>query len=121
MIKIPENKTVYFDVDNTLIMDVCDTDPDADNEDIAFPAGLDDNYRELVKAHDSHIELLMRFKAMGYTIVVWSQTGSDWAEHIVDILGIKDWVDLVIDKPMFYVDDLPCEFWMKNRIYKEPT
>lgn len=69
MIKIPENKTIYFDVDNTLIMGVCETDPDADNEDIAFPVGLDD-YRELVKAHDPHIELLMRFKATRYTIIV---------------------------------------------------
>ena len=45
-------------------------------------------------------------KARGYSIVVWSAGGSDWAEVAVEALGIEDWVDVVMPKIDFHLDDV---------------
>ena len=49
---------------------------------------------------------LKKMKARGYSIIVWSAGGSDWAEVAVEALGIQDWVDVVMPKIDFHLDDV---------------
>lgn len=52
------------------------------------------------------VKHLKKMKARGYSIVVWSKGGSDWAEAAVEALGIEDWVDVVMPKIDFHLDDV---------------
>jgi hypothetical protein len=79
------------------------------------------NCSELVMPHERHIQLIRQFKARGHTIVVWSQGGWSWAESVVKTLGIENLVDIVMDKPNWYIDDLPAEAFMRLPIYLHPT
>lgn len=74
----------------------------------------------LVQPHNRHVELMKQFKVRGHTVIVWSQGGSEWAEAVCKAMGIENLVDFVMDKPNWYVDDLPSETWMKKPIYLDP-
>lgn len=96
---IKGNFTIYFDVDETIAM--WNT-----NSDKAVPV---DNYGmiEYVKPHSKHIAKLKTFAAdPDTTIVVWSQGGWEWAKNVVEAFGLTEYVDLVINKPEIFVDDL---------------
>jgi hypothetical protein len=54
------------------------------------------------------VKHLKKMKARGYSVVVWSAGGSDWAEVAVKALGIEDWVDVVMPKIDFHLDDVEC-------------
>ncbi len=106
---------VTFDVDETLIMWGKDTD-----KKISITLEGEDGFTMDVTPHAAHIELLKDFKKVcRYTVVVWSQSGWDWALAVVKALELEDYVDLVMSKPSRHVDDLPCNLWMGQRIYKE--
>lgn len=49
---------------------------------------------------------LKKMKARGYSVIVWSAGGSDWAECAVKALGIEDWVDVISPKIDFHLDDV---------------
>jgi hypothetical protein len=108
------------DVDDTLVIwDWKPFDPEGTN--LVSIANPEANCSELVMPHDRHIQLIRQFKARGHTIVVWSQGGWAWAESVVKTLGIENLVDLVMDKPNWYIDDLPSEAFMRLPIYLHPT
>lgn len=108
-----------FDVDDTLVIwDWKELDPEGiklikveDPEGKCF---------QLVMPHDRHIELMKQFKARGHTVVVWSQGGWSWAESVVKALGVEHAVDIIMDKPNWYVDDLPSSAFMGSPIYLDP-
>lgn len=58
------------------------------------------------------INLLKAEKASGSTIVVWSAGGWQWAAEVVRGLGLESQVDLIMSKPIGYVDDLASDKWM---------
>lgn len=101
MITFDNNKSIFSDVDDTLIM-------------YTFPIEfahrtitIDNNgWKQTVLPHYEHIEMLKRFKFLGYKVVVWSATGSQWAEKITKELGLEPYVDICMSKPGYYVDDL---------------
>ena len=74
---------------------------------------------QLVK-HHRNIKLLRKFALLGYTVIVWSQTGAKWAEAVGKAVGIDDVVTLYMAKPRYYMDDLPCEKWMGERVWRNP-
>jgi predicted protein tyrosine phosphatase len=107
--------TIYFDVDDTLIMyDTCDS---VCPKCVEVPM-LYKDMPTWVHRHEEHLELLMKHKKLGHTIVVWSNQGASWARRVVDILGIAPHVDYCLSKPHKYVDDIgdPRTF-MGERVY----
>lgn len=106
-----------FDVDDTLVIwDWRSVDPEGKGL-VAIKNG---NCIEHVLPHYRHIELMRQFKARGHTVVVWSQGGHEWTAEVCKVLGIESIVDLVMDKPNWYVDDLHANAWMKAPIYLDP-
>ena len=116
---IKATRLVCFDVDDTLVMwDWRAIDPEGKGlVSVVDPNG---GCSELVLPHFRHIELMRQFKARGHTVVVWSQGGHEWAEAVCKVLGIENIVDIVMDKPNWYVDDLSAGAWMKAPIFLDP-
>lgn len=98
MIVLRKNKVLFCDVDKTLII---------------WESG------NQWHPHEEHIALLRQFKYQGHGVVVWSAGGYEWAERAVYLLGIDDLVDLIVNKPDWYIDDKKVEEFMPelNRIY----
>lgn len=126
---IPSEKVVMFDVDDTLVMWDDDgsysknqyrkRDDLVEFKDPYFD-GLGKRKSIYLKPNDKVIELLRKMKTEeDRTIVVWSAGGAPWANEVVVRLGLRDFVDLVISKPTIYVDDLPCQEFMLQRIIPE--
>lgn len=66
-----------------------------------------------------HVNFLKSLRARGYYIIVMTGNGKQWADEVVDKLGLKDIVSQTMMKPLKYLDDLPCQEWMGTRIYLE--
>lgn len=111
------NEDVYtFDVDDTLVLwgTANYQRPSPDLIEFNDPY---DGAKVYLRPHHRHIKLLKQMKGRGRYVVVWSQGGAKWAREVVKTLGLSNYVDLIITKPHGYVDDLPCEAWLRNRIY----
>lgn len=107
------NQLAMYDTDDTLIM--------WNLEDKSKNIPIEDPYIigmiNFVTPNEKHIELMKKHKARGFTIVVWSQAGVEWAEAVVKALKIEQYVDAVFTKPCVYVDDLPVTEWFGQRVY----
>jgi hypothetical protein len=115
MIVIEDLPTVYFDVDDTLVLW-----PEFGSEDFGYT--LDLGAGIFVRPHEFHIQKLKEHKVRGHKVVVWSQGGSEWAEKVCKALGIEAYVDVVISKPRWFYDDLPASAFLHecDRIWIEP-
>jgi hypothetical protein len=113
MIVFKTDQMVTYDCDDTLVM--WGLDDKSKNIQIEDPyiKGLSN----FVTPHERHIEMMKKHKARGFTVVVWSADGVEWAEAVVKALKLEEYVDAVFGKPSMYVDDLHCELWMGNRVY----
>lgn len=117
---IKTHRVIFVDVDDTLVIwDWKEFDPEGKT--LVSIENPEANCTELVMPHNRHVQLIRQFKARGHTIVVWSQGGWSWAESVVKTLGIENLVDFVMDKPNWYIDDLPAEAFMRLPIYLHPT
>lgn len=116
MITFQQGKTAFFDVDDTLAL------WDQPIDDTSFFFNLSDNpkYGVWLKPNDYMVRKVQIFKQAGYCVVVWSQSGPEWAEGIVRKLGLVDYVDVVIAKPLYHYDDRPCTEWMGNHRLPHP-
>jgi len=113
MIICNDDHVVAFDVDDTLVMWIWDQ---AEREKFKIEIGKG-NFKTLVLPHKVHIELLKRYKAKGKTVIVWSQSGNEWAAAVIKALDLEEFVDYVFTKPEKYVDDLKADEWMEH-VYK---
>lgn len=104
-------KTVFIDCDDTLVMHYDEP------RELWIPDPYTTGYSQRVRPHERHIKLLKDFKARGYTVVVWSAAGGPWARNVVEALELERHVDLIMSKPLKYVDDLPATEVMGIRIY----
>lgn len=109
---ISSDMVIMFDVDDTLVL----WDIDFSKPIINIIDPYDNRTLEL-HPHYPHIKLLQEKKARGYIIVVWSQGGFAWAEAVVKALNLENYVDLIMSKPTTYVDDLPVNQWLTDRVY----
>lgn len=114
--KVIDNEMVStFDVDETLTLE-----PKITHENYKSFIGIfDPALNETVARvpHKKHIELLKRMHGRGRYIVVWSGNGVKWAESVIKTLGLEKYVDVVMSKPICYVDDYPSSQWLNNQIY----
>lgn len=102
---------IEVDVDETLLV-------------FKYPVELEDLAIEVkpgVKAvpHYGHIEQIKEHWARGHYLTVWSAGGWEWAEKVVDLLGIRDYFNDCRTKTRWFYDDRPADFFMPevNRIY----
>lgn len=107
---------VMYDVDDTLILRDCDVNTIGA---VAFICPYDGT-TVYAKPHKEHIKLLKEHRARGRGVVVWSSAGYQWAEAVIDTLGLSEYVDLIMSKPNAFVDDLPADQVLTSRIYIQP-
>ena len=74
-------------------------------------------YIRVREIHTEHIDLIKQYKKQGYAVVVWSANGHLWAKEVVEKLNLTDMVDLVMCKPIKYVDDLKADEILTGRVY----
>lgn len=132
MIVIPGDKIVYCDIDDTIAMwapsqeeiekkGVLITCPgsliDVDNDGNKQYAP---SWTQMIVPHKHHIEKIIKHKTRGHTVVVWSAGGYDWAAAVIRAFKLENYVDVVISKPTWIIDDLPAsEFMPKNYWQKD--
>lgn len=110
---ISNEKTVFFDVDQTLVDKVYSVDGTAEY-DIEL-----DYYGELgrYKTLKKNIQQIKAHKERGWFVIVWTHSGPEWGRQVVEKLGLEDYVDIVCNKPLKHFDDLPANEWMGERVF----
>ena len=117
--KINKNeRTIYIDVDDTLILST--SNPKAEKllrADVLDP--LTHKYIK-VAVHEPMVRLLKEEKHRGSHITVWSRGGYEWAANVIRGLDLVPFVDEVCSKPMVYFDDVEIASWLPYRVWLEP-
>ena len=109
----PGRKTVFCDVDDTLVCWGAPTHPQAE---ASLSVKGDDGEAVLVQPILSTVEALRKHHRDGDAIVVWSQQGAAWAESVVLALGLGGIVTAVSGKPDVAYDDLDGTYWLNHRL-----
>jgi len=112
---MPDRRTVFFDVDDTLIC-WCPPNTEAEFIDMSGVPGHDADCYSRLRRNEKHIDALKEHHKQGDIVVVWSAGGSDWVEIIVRVLKLESYVSLIINKPFRSYDDLDPSYWA-NRVY----
>ena len=115
--KVIENyNVVCFDCDDTLVRWIWDEQERLTHANEMLEISTTNRYQTMVLPYYDHIELLKRYKAKGKFIIVWSQSGWEWAQTVVKTLKLEEFVDMIMTKPEKYIDDLDANEWME-RVY----
>lgn len=114
---IRNENVVFFDVDGTLINH--GQVPDRIGKHVSVYDAVTDTYLPM-QAHEPNIRLLLEEKHKGSYVIVWSRGGHEWAENVLKALNLFDKVNLIMTKPLVYIDDLPIEKWLPYRVFLEP-
>lgn len=101
---------VPFDVDATLVS----YDVEGYDKRDLIKVGLSKKNQIWVKPIDVHVQRVKNHKASGHLIIVWSGSGYEWAQHIVEKLGLTQYVDIITVKPKWTYDDSPFDSWCKR-------
>jgi hypothetical protein len=109
------DRVVMVDCDDTLVMWDLSSYPDVPRVTVNCYGYLTD-----LVPNEKNIKLLRKFAKLGYEIHVWSGSGWEWADAIVEVLGLGSIVQTTMTKPSYYFDDLPCQEWMGTRIWRDP-
>jgi hypothetical protein len=112
-----ENEMVScFDVDETLVLDRDPKNRTEERSSIFVLSPYDGSFNFRIP-HEKHIQLLKQMHGRGRFIVVWSGAGAQWARNAIEALELEPYVHMILTKPIVFVDDLPVEKWMNNRVY----
>jgi len=107
-------KTVYFDVDNTLLeWKSCSKD-----DQHAIKMSNDNNFTFYKKPINANIDALIEHANAGHIVIVWSKGGVEWATDVVRALKLENHVDIVLSKPDWYYDDMDAICWLPERQFK---
>lgn len=107
-------KTLYVDIDDTLLMSNLSEYPEGQQIDIQYTNG---SIR--VVPNQKNINLVVLFYKLGYNIIFWSKTGGDWAAAAARVLDLENVVSVCLTKPTFYMDDKDVTEWIGPRRYRE--
>lgn len=112
---IKNEQVIMVDVDDTLVMW---TDLFSQPHEGAIPF-IDpyDNSTNYLIPHKKHINLIKKYKGRGQSVVVWSAGGYKWALSVIQTLGLENYVDLILSKPIKYIDDLQASEILGTRLY----
>lgn len=110
-------KPLPVDIDNTLVMWNLSEHHGIDRAITVSYAGYNDT--KLI-VNQKNVNLVVKLARLGYDIILWSRTGADWAQLIAKHTGLDKHVAAYADKPLFYMDDLPAERWMGERLWRSP-
>jgi hypothetical protein len=106
------NQPTFFDVDDTIIKWGYANVPGPNTVEITC-SGITQH----LVPHKKHIEQIKAHKARGHTVFVWSKGGDLWAEAVVEALGLRPFVDYVLEKPEWYYDDKEAQEFMGKALY----
>lgn len=103
---LENDNVVCFDVDETLV--IWNWPQSLVDKTFVF-----DNFgaAERLLPHDKHIKLMKDFKVRGHKVIVWSQGGYAWAREVVKKLELESYVDFVMAKPKWLIDDVSPSGW----------
>lgn len=110
MIVTKNEQIVYCDVDETLVLW---------KKEFNHATKIVNYYGDkvYVEPHYSHIQFLKSLKARGCYIIVHSNNGWAWAEEVVKLLKLEEYVDEVKTKPYKIIDDTNPLEWLPPTIY----
>lgn len=111
---ITNEQVIFVDVDDTLIVW---GKVKKGQKTISIINPYSNNEENFVRPHLGHIRVLKDRKARGAYIVVWSAGGHKWAEAVVKALGLTDHVNLIMSKPIMYIDDKKADEILGERLY----
>lgn len=118
-IRTKSNEVYMSDVDDTLVMwDIPADTPQSSKVLVQDPFIF--GKMHVLLANKPMIEMLKTKFQRGCYTVVWSQSGEEWANAVVEALGLGKYVNQTMPKPSSYGDDLPAEAWMHGRVYLKP-
>ncbi|MHA1676319.1 MAG: hypothetical protein ACTSU6_03995 [Candidatus Njordarchaeales archaeon] len=106
-------RTVYFDLDDTLLeWYSCDKD------DILAVEVVNNGHTFYKRAITANIESLKEHSHAGHIVVIWSKGGVEWANTAIMALNLEDYIDIVLTKPDWYYDDIDVAHWLPERQFK---
>jgi hypothetical protein len=106
ILEVENDNIIMFDCNDTLIEDVPE---DYEGETITIECkGFSRKFKPLWK----NIEIVKLYKTRSYVVGIWSRDGGSWSEAVTKSLNLENYVDIVMAKPRWYVDNLPADHWM---------
>lgn len=116
---LKQSRTVMIDIDDTILLWNPEEYPHVESDLITIE---EDGHQFKFLAHKKHIEFIRKLKLQGYGIVFWSAGGNEWAQRIVNKLGIQELADVIMSKPEFALDDLlDATKIIKSVVWIDPT
>lgn len=125
-----DDNVICVDVDDTLVSwspipegteDDMYVSPQLGNQNPLIQLGqVDIEFDGVTKKHwvfQDNVDSLKTHHHKGHTVVVWSGSGHEWAAAVAKALKLEDYVDLVMCKPRWLLDDmkpgefLPTPYW----------
>ena len=98
-VKVFDRPTVFFDVDDTLVM------WDEKHKGNTVCISCDGHLNHMVR-NEGNIEELKRHGSRGIVVIVLSKGGAYWAEIVIKALKLERYVAAIMNKPFCYYDDL---------------
>lgn len=116
---LKSERTIYVDVDDTLVMHSFNYHKH-EFEMVAIDDPVHPGSYIQLRKNLNMIRLVREESQRGSTIIVWSRGGWQWANNVVEALELEEYVYMVMSKPLTYLDDSPVENWLKDRVYIGP-
>lgn len=70
-----------------------------------------------LRKHRPNINLVKKGFARGKRYFAWSRSGALWAKIVVEALDMQQYFELVMAKPVEYIDDTPIANWLPHRTW----
>lgn len=115
---IRNERVIPTDIDDTIVMHTWTPDQLKDTVDI--PDAITGGFIRVLP-NQAMIRLVKEEKARGAYVMAWSRGGYQWAADVILAVGLYDYVDIVLSKPLAYFDDKNVSEWMTDRVYIGPN
>ena len=112
---LKSDKVVVVDCDDTLVMWDLSRYPDLPTIELDCWGAVK------LRVNPKNVNLVRKLAKLGYTIIIWSQTGWEWAEAVAKGVGLYEEASMFLTKPRYHVDDLPSSVWMGPRLWRHPV